>query len=144
MRITTSDGERDVDAEGLAHAVREIHRARARIPGERSTSDPDPNEFLVVHGPRDDSFVQIRPWLLERGEDGRVFRGTLPPAVLELLRGFAEGRPGWDAGVEWTDVESLPRVDPAGRKATWIAAGMLVPILAWAAVQVFRAIAGKG
>lgn len=144
MRITTRSGERDVDAAGLAEALRELHRARARAPGERSTSAPDPDEFLVVDGPRPGSFVELRPFVLERGEDGRVVRATLPPAVLELLRGFAQGHPGWDAGIEWTDVESLPRVRPSGRKAAWIAAGMLVPVLLWAAVRIVGALTGKG
>src|SRR6266511_412977 len=71
---------------------------------QRSAIDNDEDCFIVVEGRRPGLALQSLPWKLERIEDGRTFRATFPPAVHVMFIAFAEGKPGWDAGIEWIDV----------------------------------------
>src|SRR5438477_3236682 len=69
----------------------------------RSLRAGDDEAFVVVE--REDGVaLQVLPLTLERCEGGRVYRASMPPAVVELFEAFAAGRESWDRGIEWTEV----------------------------------------
>jgi hypothetical protein len=49
----------------------------------------------------------MRQLTLEMGREGKVFRARVPEPLRATLRDFAAGRPEWDRGIEWIDLEAL-------------------------------------
>jgi len=63
--------------------------------------------------------IQVLTVTLERCEGGRVYRASMPPAVVELFEAFVAGRSGWDRGIEWTEVTQLVRAERR-RSIDWV------------------------
>jgi hypothetical protein len=63
----------------------------------------DEEVFVGIERP-DGSFLQIRRLPIELGDGkGRVRRASLPPGVRRMFLDFADGKPGWDDGIEWIE-----------------------------------------
>jgi hypothetical protein len=94
MRIYTSWGDQEgASGRDLEAALDALQR------------DGDEAAFVGVE--RDDgAFLQTRRLPLEHRAPGEEMprRGSVPPGVRAMFLRFAEGKEGWDEGMEWLDV----------------------------------------
>ena len=133
MKITTPFGDMDVTAAEFSKQLDGV---------QRTGIGDEEDSFIVVEGRRPNLFLQAMPWKLERLEDGRIYRATFPPAIHRMFIAFAEGKRGWDEGIEWIDVTDGP--PPRARNWTgfFVMLAIVIAAVGFAAVRIFGLLPG--
>lgn len=123
MKLTTSTTEQSAaTTEQMTAALRLLR-----------TGDAD--SFVVVER-QDGVALQVLPLTLERCEGGRVYRASMPPAIVELFEAFVAGRSGWERGIEWTEVTKNVRAER--RQVIWLLVLLLAFVIVLVAYLVLR------
>lgn len=92
---------------GLQEDAKVADLDRALLDVQRHLDPQDPG-FVRIGAAQSEPALEFATVQLRLRRDGRLLLGTLPPVLCDFVHAFAAGQPGWDAGIEWTDVTPPP------------------------------------